>query len=37
LQAKALMILLSIGLGHQLTRFLTDYLGWAKMVGSLFR
>jgi uncharacterized integral membrane protein (TIGR02327 family) len=37
LQAKALMVLLSIGLGHQLTRFLTDYLGWAKMVGFLFR
>jgi uncharacterized integral membrane protein (TIGR02327 family) len=37
LQAKTLMILLSISLGHQLTRFLTDYLGWAKMVGSLFR
>jgi uncharacterized integral membrane protein (TIGR02327 family) len=37
LQAKALMILLSIGLGHQLANFLIDYLGWSRMVSLLFR
>jgi uncharacterized integral membrane protein (TIGR02327 family) len=34
--AKALMIILSIVLGHNLATFLIDYLSWSKMIGQLF-
>jgi uncharacterized integral membrane protein (TIGR02327 family) len=35
-QARALMILLSIVLGHLLARFLIDYLDWSRWMGQLF-
>lgn len=34
--AKALMIVLSIVLGHNLASFLIDYLGWSRMLSHLF-
>ncbi|SMO67096.1 DUF1146 family protein [Melghirimyces algeriensis] len=36
IQAKVLYVLLSIILGHGLATFLIDYMGWSRMVGSLF-
>ncbi|MBA4602975.1 DUF1146 domain-containing protein [Thermoactinomyces sp. AMNI-1] len=35
-QARALMILLSIVLGHQLATFFIDYLGWSQLMTQLF-
>ncbi|MBA4495974.1 DUF1146 family protein [Paenactinomyces guangxiensis] len=35
-QAKALMIILSIILGHQLATFLIDYLSWSRSISQLF-
>jgi uncharacterized integral membrane protein (TIGR02327 family) len=34
-QARALMVLLSIVLGHQLARFIIDYLFWSRMLSGL--
>lgn len=35
-QAKALMIVLSIVLGHGLATFVSDYLGWSRLISQLF-
>lgn len=35
-QARALMILLSIVLGHQLASFFIDYLSWSRLITQLF-
>ncbi|MGA8944160.1 MAG: DUF1146 family protein [Thermoactinomyces sp.] len=35
-QARALMILLSIVLGHQLASFFIDYLSWSSLISQLF-
>jgi uncharacterized integral membrane protein (TIGR02327 family) len=35
-QAKALMILLSVVLGHGLASFLIDYMGWSRLISQLF-
>jgi uncharacterized integral membrane protein (TIGR02327 family) len=35
-QAKVLIIVLSIVLGHGITRFLSDYAGWSQMLTQLF-
>ncbi|MBN2908035.1 DUF1146 domain-containing protein [Polycladomyces sp. WAk] len=34
--AKALMILLSVVLGHGLASFLIDYMGWSRLISQLF-
>lgn len=33
-QARALLILLSIAIGHQVARFLIDYLDWSRLIGQ---
>lgn len=35
-QAKALMIVLSVILGHGLAKFVSDYLGWSRLISQLF-
>ncbi|MBO8171993.1 MAG: DUF1146 domain-containing protein [Bacillaceae bacterium] len=35
-QAKTLMILLSIVIGHGVANFFLDYLGWSLMLRSFF-
>ncbi len=35
-QARALMVLLSIVLGHQLASFFIDYLSWSRLITQLF-
>lgn len=35
-KAKALMIILSIVIGHGIARFLSDYAGWSQMLSQLF-
>jgi uncharacterized integral membrane protein (TIGR02327 family) len=35
-QARFLLVLLSIALGHQLATFFIDYLGWFRLAGQLF-
>ncbi|MDN4592763.1 DUF1146 family protein [Polycladomyces subterraneus] len=36
MQAHALMILLSVVLGHGLASFLIDYMGWSRLISQLF-
>ncbi|MBD1372165.1 DUF1146 domain-containing protein [Hazenella sp. IB182357] len=36
IKAKALIIILSIILGHLLASFLIDYLSWSQMMGQIF-
>ncbi|BCU83244.1 putative membrane protein YwzB [Polycladomyces abyssicola] len=35
-QAHALMILLSVVLGHGLASFLIDYMGWSRLISQMF-
>lgn len=35
-QARALMIVLSIVLGHQLASFFIDYISWSRLISQLF-
>lgn len=35
-QARMLLILLSIVLGHQLATFFIDYLGWFRLFSQIF-
>lgn len=35
-RAKALMIIVSVVLGHGIARFLSDYAGWSQMLTQLF-
>ncbi|MGI6127610.1 MAG: DUF1146 family protein [Planifilum sp.] len=35
-QAKALLVVLSIVLGHGLATFVSDYLGWSRLLSQLF-
>jgi uncharacterized integral membrane protein (TIGR02327 family) len=35
-KANALMILLSVVLGHGLASFLIDYMGWSRLISQMF-
>jgi uncharacterized integral membrane protein (TIGR02327 family) len=35
-QARALLIVLAIIMGHLLASFFIDYLGWSKLLGQIF-
>lgn len=35
-KAKALMVIVSVVLGHGIARFLSDYAGWSQMLTQLF-
>lgn len=37
MQARLLVAVVSIVLGHGLASFLIDYLGWSRLVGNLFQ
>ncbi|WP_379883033.1 DUF1146 family protein [Laceyella putida] len=37
MQARLLIVVISIVLGHGLASFVIDYLGWSRLVGTLLQ